>query len=376
MSSVLHLLQDEKISNDIIKNFISFPNQIFIIFSAYENGDYRYVQNFSERVIKYNGKSLNELTRQYNSSSIIFHALHGRFVKLLQFFDKKDIKVVWIPWGFDIYNLPRTQKYLFEKLTRKIYLSNFLRNISINEIKKNLKNSLEFLFKEYRVYNKIDFFCSYILEDYIFFSKYYPNKMKYAEVYFSDINQYLANITGQIDYTAKNILVGNSNTLECNHIDAFNIISKKGIDKSTNIIVPLNYGDNDFYKQSVIKEGQRLFDNFVPLIDFMKRYDYITLIKSCSTGIFFHRRQQAMGNIIPMLYLGIRVYLNSDSPVLKYLRRNHIIVFDLERDFPIYGNKQLLEHEKKRNQDILIKIFGKYKVEETIKNILKSLYDE
>lgn len=376
MNSVLHLLQDEKISNDIIKNFISFPNQIFIIFSPNENDDYHYVQNFSERVVKYNGKSLNELTNQYNSSSIIFHALQGKFVKLLQLFDKQSVKTIWIPWGFDIYNLPRTQKYLFEKLTEKIYLSNFLRNINVNEIKKNLKNSLEFIFKEYRVYNKIDFFCSYILEDYNFFSKYYPNEMKYAEVYFSDINQYLANITGQIDKAAQNILIGNSNTLECNHMDAFNIINKKVINASTSIIVPLNYGDNDFYRESVIKEGEKLFDNFVPLVDFMERFDYITLIKSCSAGVFFHRRQQAMGNIIPMLFLGIRVYLNSDSPVLEYLKRNHIIVFDLKKDFQIYGNEQLKEHEKKNNQDVLMKLFNKQKVEETIKNILNLLNNE
>ena len=105
----------------------------------------------------------------------------------------------------------------------------------------------------------------------------------------------------------------------------------------------------------------------------MERKQYLDILMSCSVGIFYHYRQQAMGNIIAMLFLGARIYMYAKSPVYQYLKRNQINIFDFDTDFDTYNYKKLPKTEVVANRKILETLFNKDKVNNDLSNLIKLL---
>jgi hypothetical protein len=122
--------------------------------------------------------------------------------------------------------------------------------------------------------------------------------------------------------------VGNSADPSNNHIEILDKI-KKDINKNEKIkiICPLSYGKKDHAKK-VIQYGKKLFGkNFVPLKKFMDLKTYNKLQSNIDIAIFNHQRQQAMGNILTLLYLGKKVYIRDDIVTWDFMQKNDIKVF-------------------------------------------------
>ena len=152
------------------------------------------------------------------------------------------------------------------------------------------------------------------------------------------------------------------------------ILEKIGFYGDAKIFVPLSYGPNEVYKEEVIKRGTTLFGNsFVPLLDFMERTVYIDILASCTTGVFYHYRQQAMGNIIAMLYIGARVYLSNKNPAYQFFVKNGITVFDFDKDYEVFKNTKLEINIVKKNRKMLSDMFSEQKVLEDIRNFMNLL---
>jgi uncharacterized membrane protein len=158
--------------------------------------------------------------------------------------------------------------------------------------------------------------------------------------------------------------------LENNHLDVFHILKLKKSIENIKLVVPLSYGNNIKYKKEIIKKGTKYFkESFVPLLDFMPRAEYLELLSNCSTAIFYHYRQQAMGNIIALLYMGVRVYLSTNNPVYTYCKRIGLHIYDMDSEFDIYKNSILEEEKADENRNVLYNIFN----EEEVINRLNSL---
>ncbi len=124
------------------------------------------------------------------------------------------------------------------------------------------------------------------------------------------------------------ILIGNSSTETNQHFKVFN---KLEIYKNENIeiFVPLSYGDFK-YGMQVMKIGYKIFgDKFKPIIDFMNEQDYYKFLSTIDIGIFNHNRQQGMGNIITLLGMGKKVYMNPEVTTYEMFLYNDIIVNDI-----------------------------------------------
>lgn len=114
------------------------------------------------------------------------------------------------------------------------------------------------------------------------------------------------------------IQVGNSATPDNNHIEVLRLL-KRFNNENINIFVPLSYGDNK-YAQDVVEYGKENFgDKFKPLIHFMEPKDYAQYLAEIDIAIFNHKRQQALGNIFALLYLGKKVYIRNDISTWPYL---------------------------------------------------------
>lgn len=381
---ILHFLLDEKITEQIISNFegISSDNKYLVFVKEKEK--FKHIKDSHQNILlfKYEKEDINGVVEELKPTGIVLHAYHLEFAKILLEL-KYELKIAWVAWGFDIYGLPKIKQNIYAPLTDK-FLSRkeaflfFKRKLLAN----NLMRTIFFLFTKeqdrysivFKSLKKVNYFSTYLEEDYIYFSKYYPNNLRFVNCTFTSIDQYLAgneDVYNQVEST--NIIIGNSNTPESNHLDVLAQLKHKKL-ASSKILVPLSYGENEAYRETVIKEGESCFgDSFEPLLNFMERKQYLDILMSCSVGIFYHYRQQAMGNIIAMLYLGARVYMYAKSPVYLYLKRNQINVFDFDTDFNIYTIKKLPQTEVVANRKILETLFNKDKVNNDLSNLIKLL---
>ena len=68
------------------------------------------------------------------------------------------------------------------------------------------------------------------------------------------LSNYISN-----DFSENNILVGNSNSVTNNHLDAFKMIASSASFEYNEIICPLSYGGTKEYRNLVIRKGRKIF---------------------------------------------------------------------------------------------------------------------
>lgn len=107
------------------------------------------------------------------------------------------------------------------------------------------------------------------------------------------------------------VVVGNSATKENHHIEVLRMLERFRGEK-IEIYCPLSYG-NAPYREEIIKEGSKIFgEKFHAITEWMDRDDYFRFLSTCDIGIFNNDRQQAMGNITAMLFMGKKIYLRTN----------------------------------------------------------------
>jgi dTDP-N-acetylfucosamine:lipid II N-acetylfucosaminyltransferase len=58
--------------------------------------------------------------------------------------------------------------------------------------------------------------------------------------------------------------------------------------------------------------------------------DYLSLLSGIDIAVMNHRRQQGLGNILPIMYFGKKVYLRSEITTYKFLKDLGCAIFDIE----------------------------------------------
>jgi dTDP-N-acetylfucosamine:lipid II N-acetylfucosaminyltransferase len=282
-------------------------------------------------------------------------------------------------WGYGLYTLPKL-KYLQYSPRTKSWLRTQHR---FGEFKNSLKSfsffrklhqlwkpeSIDSEGKKLKALEKIDFFSTNIKEDFDVFCRHYDHPLEFLSFHNAHIEQIVGHTkNARIHPDASYILIGNSNTPTCNYHDAIDLVETYG-PKGMKAYIIASYGDNEAYRSEITRyaASQKLVE-FEMITDFMPLKEYITLLQNCSVGVFHHYRQQAMNNIIAMLYMGARVYLCERNPVYKYLRRHQINVFSIEKDVPILGFTRLEESPALENRKILEDVFS-------YENMVKSIHN-
>jgi len=231
------------------------------------------------------------------AKKIILHGLWRDKVDILLYFNKKLLKkCYWVMWGGDFY-FPEKQTWFR------------------NQIIKNIKN--------YIVSNQND--IKYIKQNYntlaenVYFSQLYPICISYIE---NDLKPNTSN-------SLIKILVGNSATDTNRHKEIFDILEKYK-DCDIEIVVPLNYGSED-YRAKTVDLGHKIFDEkFKPIIDFINFEEYKKILQNIDIGIFNHNRQQAGSNIKLLAGYGKNVYISKENSFYHELKSDGIVVYDIE----------------------------------------------
>lgn len=211
------------------------------------------------------------------------------FVFLLRPFVKK---INWGIWGGDLY---------------KEETSRLLKRVTLFFVK--------------RIYS-----ISYIIEeDYDYFlEKFRIDKPHFRVAYPANIDaQAFIRITQENIKKTENegftVIVGNSATPENNHIQVFDYL--KRVNGIARIICPLSYGDSN-YARMITDKGKSIFgERFTPITTFLPLEEYLKLLCSIDFGFYGYRRQQGLGNVYPLLFMGKPVFFFHDSPLWTHFKR-------------------------------------------------------
>lgn len=368
---ILHILSDDKFSDYAISQFSSQKTVSDFIVISYTNSKPKFIKQ-TDKVICTHWKSdeySKLLNKIQNYKAVILHGLFNPWMEEIIQSTPASVKIAWVFWGGEIYGRPDLRgKYI--TLESRLLIS--LRKIYIS-IKGKVENDSFFISKG--ALQKINYCLTDIPEDFEFVRSYLGNtQIKKLWYNYYSIEETIGRLS-ESSVTNNNILVGNSCTIENNHLAAFRKISKFDI-ANRKIIVPLSYG-SPWLKRYLQKKGSALLgESFYPLTDFLDRDTYNTYLLSCSVVIMNHYRHQAMGNIISALWLGSRVYLSKKSTTFAHLKNLGVKVFSFDDELHPrnYDALNLLQKkELEHNRQILAQEYGKENMQKRIEKIIAEL---
>lgn len=327
----------------------------------------KYIKNFQPEFL-----SVCDIRKTFQSSeigAIVFHSMPHHSQHLIKHIPH-DKKIVWLGWGYDYYDnllknlypkgltLPKTAE-LFRALAHKKSIRERLHNKTLWEIARAIKRKISTWPRTSKnrkktLLGRVDYFIPVLESEYEMAKADNPwlNAIylpwNYGTVEDDFINSEPLYCTGE------NILVGNSAASENNHIETFEFIKENFHISTKRIFCPLSYGDPD-YAQAVANTGRAYFgENFVPLMEFIDKQEYIKLLTTCGYVFMNHIRQQALGNICILMMAGAKIYLNSDNPLYSWLKQRGAYIELINRQGT--GRKYLAPLsgiEKEKNRSII-----------------------
>lgn len=303
---ILHIFVAEK----FVQPFINFANEELqghehYFFVHNKKNRFKFApQHNLEVVPKVNIFRLWKLYRK--ADKVVLHGLFRHsFLTVLALNYRSLNKCYWLIWGGDLYN-----KYF----DRKKNLSNRFWHVVRGFVVSNMKN-----------------FVTYLDDDYKFAKEKYGANGRLIECFF-----YMSNVFHQIPekkemgHSSKvNILLGNSATATNRHEDAFQkLLPFKG---QFTLYAPLSYG-NTKYAEKIAQKGKDLFgEDFAALRNFLPLEEYYKILNSIHVAIFNNDRQQGMGNMIQLLGLGKKLFIEAKTPQYALFKKLGIEVYDVNQ---------------------------------------------
>lgn len=267
-----------------------------------------------------------QLVKSEECGAVVFHSLAAELLPLIQHIPLGK-KVIWLGWGHDYYArllssaypegllLPRSRRLLLDaprpgKIRAVASSCERLINLAIG-------NSVRY---RPALLQRVDYFAPVIDSEYRLACEFNPwFRPGYVSWNYGTVESDMGGDSPTGEPLGENILVGNSATIENNHLEVFEYLNRYVDLSGRQIIVPLSYGD-DWYRKRIIADGKSQFgDRFFPLTTFMGKDAYVELLQSCGHVFMNHLRQQALGNICIMMLKGAKIYMHPKSPLYRWM---------------------------------------------------------
>lgn len=308
------------------------------------------LENVSRRIHQYKAVFINYL------DPLVAHFVLRNRRKL------KGAKLVWLLWGADFYYLPFLQFDLYQPFAARYMQagtqSRLLRQIK--DVAKLLLNKPRY--KDVYLASRLMHYCLTPVEEDVKIAQRTLDKqfltfpfsfLSLGEMFSTAGN----NVSEECHPGKRTIQVGNSGDPANNHFEIFEKLSAINVDQQ--VFCPLSYGDTK-YIGLICTEGLRLLgDRFDPLTDFLPKEQYYSKLKEIDFAIFNHNVQQAFGNILGLLWLGKKVFLNTSNAIYTTLKNWGIMVFSIEKDLSAEALAHTLADDiAGRNRAILFEKFN------------------
>lgn len=334
---ILHIASDDKFIDQALLVFEeAFPNSnTLLLYSAQDN--IKYVRSNIDYKIKVGALKLKLRLPKINESIydncdlVIFHSLSDSIYSDV-FRVPNRIPIIWFGWGYDYYDLlPSDSSWVLPKTQKLLNKSQIGRRGYVRKFTSKLVKTIEKKLVKISAIHRISVFAPVLLSEYAMLKGVIGGSKfpKEGDWNYGTLEDHLVKGFESEWVVGSDIMVGNSASANCNHVEAFELI-KEVIGDRARIIAPLSYGDVN-YANEVDVSGRRIFGrDFESLREFLPIEEYIQKLKSCGFVVMNHRRQQALGNIVIMLYLGARVFLRAENPTYAYLKEQGFSISTVE----------------------------------------------
>lgn len=378
---ILHLSQDSIFLDKSIPVFEHFyPGQNVFYLQTNKRNEIYAVK--SSECVKYNPYKkgyLDEIEGVHKKNPfdiVVVHGLCSSFINILKRINPdKQLRVYWVFWGYELYrSLGEQGKYslldeqnIFSRLT---WITPTKYNCLLKKIlgiKPYYKRLEEFL-------PLVDFFCFWFYDDYLLLKKHYPNChlqfrfFEYGAKYRCSETEKIAIDFNKIE---KEIRVSHSASTTANHVTVMKILRRVDKNNEFRKVFPLAYG-SAFIKKQVQKLGRKYYGNqFVPIYDLVGKEEYRKALSKVGVAIFGQLRQEASGNIFPLLDYGAKVFLRKNNPLFKFCKKLGYLVYSIEDDLKTIDDLCPLTHDQMLyNANISVKTQIYYD------DFMPSLFDE
>lgn len=344
----LHLSDDEKFIDSAWKAFTSADsaaNHRFVVIS--DKRKLEHIRAFiPERLSPRDILAPDVVDNLPSFEGVFLHSLNSANRAILSQWPQSNF--IWIGWGFDYYHLiaeppelwlPMTRVAMSRRsLTRRPLLGDRSLGKWLNSPADRWRNLLRQragradVMPDISSLNRARFFAPVLESEYMLIRQKHPQFQPQLLSWNYGVHEILASVPRGPSRRQHKIMVGNSATPECNHLDAFSWLRQSGY--RGEVICPLSYG-NMRYRKLVLSAGVDTFgDKFNPLLDFVDSKRYMELIAESSHLLMMHRRQQGLGNILAALQSGSRVVMLPENPLAVHLGKS-----GFELDTPQEGFK-------------------------------------
>lgn len=345
MRLILHFYEDEKFLKLIINKFVLSKKSINIFVKV---GNFKIRRVQSSYVILLPLIIINILIPFFHLfvCSVIIHGFFNSILNVKFQRINKNLKILGIFWGFDLYSLNGVRNNYLKHHTYDLEETN------LNFIKKlNSKQIYKF------INERLDFVSTIVPNEFKILKRHFPDsKFNFLWFSYSDIENDILNsrLVEKFPISGNNLLFGNNLSKWNNHLDGVEIIKSFKFEFE-NIICPLSYAGNEEYRTLVIKKFNENFNiRFKPINGFLKYSEYLNILTSSRYVFFNSRRQLGLGNLLFSLYIGSIVILDEENPLYQFFSSNNIKVFSIEESI----NYDSFDFDLEQTRLNLIRIWG------------------
>lgn len=299
---------------------------------------------------------IDSYVRRNEVKKIYFHGFTEDSVSILKKMKEK-LHVSWIFYGADAYGLsvapnvlePISLNYKWRKVVQNPDITVYLRQALYLAVRFFLRD----LSKMYYM-RKVNEFAFWLRSDYEWIKKRSFLNMSFSFFVYSGFTDEFSENT--LVKECDRYILGNSGALTNNHFDLIALLGRKMA--NSEFVIPLSYGCDAQYVDAIRKQCIKENLKCTILDKFIDTESYRQILASTKGGIFYHRRQQAGGNILMLLRNRKNVYLHKESPLLQFYTEIGCKVFNVD-DF--FVGKELNKDEKDSNAKIVSEFFSEEK---------------
>ncbi|MDP4285619.1 MAG: TDP-N-acetylfucosamine:lipid II N-acetylfucosaminyltransferase [Bacteroidota bacterium] len=339
---------------------------------------------FKDDIITYisisNSSFENYVEKIDDLNKIIFHPYRYDGCRFLKIVKKRfpQVKVYWAIWSFELYNLPPLPPEYYGPFSKRYVKRSMLFPERIKELKIIGNLILQFCYltgikrnyiKELKQsYSQINFFCSLLPSDFSYFQKVSSNqKTKYLPFAYLSLEEIMPGLDN-FNSMGNKIMVGHSSSPAGNHFEILERLYQ--INPIFSIFLPMAYGKED-YGDLIEAEARKMFPNADIQRKKLDKTLYYKKLTEVGWSIINVRVQQGLGNIIALIWMGVKVFLDEDSSTFKDFTEWGIVVFSVQHNLNINElSNRLTDSQIKNNKKIIQEKCNEETVKKYWSNIL------
>jgi hypothetical protein len=286
----------------------------------------------------------------YRQVIINYFDMHA--AELVNRITRKDVAIVWVIWGADLYTLPLFWNKLYDSFAAKLYnvsWSNHLRSMYMhwkNRIRRGTRDH-RFL---YKAMHKVTHGATLVEPDVALVNTHLNKRVRQIPLSFSGIEDFLS-----VQSASKTtcIQIGNSGDPANNHIEMLRLLKRHQV--SNELFMPVAYGSKKYL--AVLPAASREFFDERQLklqTELMDKHAYFAHIATTGFAVMGHLRQQAFANLIALFYFGTKVFMREKNPLLKTFREWGLHVYSVERELTAEALQQPLDEAMQQHNRAII----------------------